>query len=101
MDTKFIVSNANTRVPLDRLNWLDWMKAIGIGLIVYGLFFSLYDIYVYVFSVPMFFLISGFLCKKESEDRIFWKKLWLNLVIPLLIICTMNYIIGGFKGYFL
>jgi len=94
-------SNANTKESYARLNWLDWMKAIGIGLIVYGHFFSLYDIYVYVFSVPLFFLISGFLCKKESANRIFWEKLWYNLVIPLLIICTMNYLWGGFKGYFL
>ena len=93
--------NANTKESSARLNWVDWMKAIGIGLIVYGHFFSLYDIYVYVFNVPLFFLISGFLCKKESANRIFWKKIWYNLVIPLLIICTMNYLWSGFKGYFL
>ena len=86
--------------PFVRLNWLDWMKAIGIGLIVYGHFFSLYDIYVYVFSVPLFFLISGFLCKKESDDKVFWKKLWYNLITPMLIICTINYLIGAVRGYF-
>ena len=94
-------ANANTKEHSARLNWLDWMKAIGIGLIVYGHFFSLGDIYVYVFSVPLFFLISGFLCKKESTNRIFWEKVWYNLVIPLLIICTMNYLWGAFVGYFL
>ena len=81
MDTSSLVNlsfyDANdTKVPSARLNWLDWMKAIGIGLIVYGHFFSLYDIYVYVFNVPMFFLISGFLCKKESANRIFWEKVY-------------------------
>ena len=105
MDSTSLVNqaflNANTKEYSARLNWLDWMKAIGIGLIVYGHFFSLYDIYVYVFNVPLFFIISGFLCKKESSDWIFWKKIWYNLVIPLLIICTMNYLWGGFKGYFL
>lgn len=84
-----------------RLTWLDWMKTIGIVLIVYGHFFSLYDIYVYVFSVPLFFLISGFLCKKESDNKIFWKKLLYNLVVPLLIICTINYLCRSFNGYFL
>ena len=94
-------SSTKTNAPFSRLNWLDWMKAIGIGLIVYGHFFSLYDIYVYVFSVPLFFLISGFLCKKESDNKVFWKKLWYNLIVPMVIICTMNYLWGAFKGYFL
>lgn len=97
----FTFSSANTKDLSDRLNWLDWMKAIGIGLIVYGHFFSLYDIYVYVFSVPLFFMISGFLSKKESDNKLFWKKLWYNLVIPMFIICTMNYLWGAFRGYFL
>lgn len=91
--------NASAKEPLIRLNWLDWMKTIGIGLIVYGHFFSLYDIYVYVFSVPLFFLISGFLCKIESDNSIFWKKLWYNLIVPLIIICTINYLWGAFRGY--
>lgn len=91
----------NAVKPFVRLNWLDWMKAIGIGLIVYGHFFSLYNVYVYVFSVPLFFFISGFLCKKEPDDKVFWRKLWYNLVIPMLIICTINYFIGAIKGCFL
>lgn len=84
---------------LPRQNWLDWMKAIGIVLIAYGHFFSLYDRYVYVFSVPLFFVISGFLCKKETDTKLFWKKLWYNLVIPLLLICALNYLIEAIKGF--
>ena len=30
-----------------RINWIDWMKAIGITLITYGHFFSVFDIYVF------------------------------------------------------
>lgn len=82
-----------------RFVWLDWMKAIGIWLIVYGHFFSYYDIYVYVFSVPLFFIISGFLCKKESDNRVFWKKTWFNLAVPLIIICTLNYLISPIVNY--
>lgn len=81
-----------------RLNWLDWMKAIGIVLIAYGHFFSLFDRYVYVFSVPLFFVISGFLCRIESDTKVFWKKLWYNLVIPLLLISVIDYLIGTIKG---
>lgn len=82
-----------------RLYWIDWMKAIGMGLIVYGHFSSLYDIYVYVFSVPLFFLISGFLSRRESDRKVFWKKLFFNLIVPLLIICPINYLIKAVMGF--
>lgn len=72
---------SQTNVLFYRHNWLDWMKAIGMALIVYGHFFSFFDIYVYVFSVPLFFLISGFLSKVETDNKLFFKKLWYNLAI--------------------
>lgn len=69
-----------------RLAWIDWMKVIGIFLIVYGHLFSTGHLYVYTFSVPLFFVISGFLCKREAEQKVFWRKLWWNLIVPLLLI---------------
>lgn len=68
-----------------RLAWIDWMKGIGIFLIVYGHFFSLGHWYIYTFSVPLFFIISGFLCKRETDNNIFWRKLWFNLIVPMLL----------------
>ena len=99
-ETLFRLSNVKNKESSYRFNWLDWMKAIGIGLITYGHFFSLFDIYVYVFNVPLFFVISGFLCKREVDSTTFWRKLWFNLIVPLIIICTINYIIGGVKVFF-
>ncbi len=78
-----------------RMMWIDWMKAIGIYLIVYGHLFSVGHWYVYTFSVPLFFLISGFLCKREENLSLFWKKIWYNLVLPLLLISFINYAIGS------
>ena len=69
-----------------RYNYIDWMKAIGIFLIVYGHYFSYGDTYIYVFNVPLFFIISGFLYKKETTAKIFWKKLLCNLIIPMLLL---------------
>ena len=82
----FSTITSTTLESSPRQNWLDWMKAIGIVLIVYGHFFSFYNRYVYVFSVPLFFVISGFLCRRETDTKLFWKKLWYNLVVPLLLI---------------
>lgn len=87
--------------------WIDWMKTIGITLIVFGHFASPHNVYAYVFSVPLFFLISGFLSKREENHTIFWKKIWHNLIVPMLIICTINYLyvcarhyISPIEGFF-
>ena len=101
-NTTLIMHSDNTTCPPvcrtdknthERLLWIDWMKTIGISLIVYGHFFSLFDIYVYVFSVPMFFILSGFLSKHEKDSRFFGRKIFFNLVLPLIILCTFSYII--------
>ena len=76
-----------------RLEWIDWMKAIGIYLIVLGHFYSVGEKLIYVFHVPLFFMISGFLNKKEAEGQVFWKKIWYNLAVPILIMATLNLII--------
>lgn len=73
-----------------RLVWIDWMKCIGMYLIVLGHFFPVGSRYIYVFNVPLFFLISGFLCKRERNYHLFWKKLWHNLIVPTIIICLIN-----------
>lgn len=80
------------------------MKAIGMYLIVWGHFFSIGNIYVYTFSVPLFFLISGFLSRLETDSKVFWKKIWFNLIVPLILIAVTNFLIlGAFhltgKGY--
>lgn len=93
--SKLFLSENNIIFQKGRLMWIDWMKAIGIFLIVYGHFFSLENKYVYVFSVPLFFMISGFLCKKEIEEKIFWKKLWYNLILPMLLISLINCIFNS------
>lgn len=88
----------------DRLEWIDWMKAIGIYLIVLGHFYSVGEKSIYVFHVPLFFVISGFLNKKEVDGRVFWKKLWYNLVVPMLLMAVINFayhsILHFFNGSF-
>lgn len=83
---------AVTSVQGNRLEWIDWMKAIGIYLVVLGHFDSYGNDFIYAFHMPLFFIISGFLCKKEDNQVIFWKKLWFNLVVPMLIIAAANFV---------
>ena len=78
--------------PSKRLEWIDWMKALGIYLIVLGHFYSIGEKQIYIFHVPLFFVISGILCKKEINQGLFWKKLWYNLVVPMLIMAFVNFV---------
>lgn len=77
----------------NRLEWIDWMKVLGIYLVVLGHFYSIGEKFIYVFHMPLFFIISGFLSKKENDVQLFWKKIWYNLVVPMLMIATLNFII--------
>ena len=69
------------------------MKSLGIYLIVLGHFYSVGEKFIYIFHVPLFFLISGILSKREEDDSIFWKKIWYNLAVPMLIMATLNFIL--------
>ena len=51
----------------NRIVWLDWMKVLAILSILWGHFFSPGHLYLYVFSVQVFCVISGFL-KIEVPD---------------------------------
>lgn len=87
-----------------RLDWIDWMKALGIYMIVLGHFYSVGQKFIYVFHVPLFFMISGFLSKKEDDRHVFWKKLWYNLVVPMLLMAVANFVYASivqlFEGTF-
>lgn len=77
-----------------RYAWVDWMRLIGIYFIVLGHFFSIHHDWIYTFNVPLFFILSGFLTKKETDNRLFFKKLFFNYIIPILIICTVNFVVS-------
>jgi len=75
-----------------RLLWIDWMKVLGMFCIVWGHFFSTGYQYLYVFNVPVFFLISGFLTKREDKNT-FWHKILHNLFLPLVLISSINFLL--------
>lgn len=81
-----------------RYNWIDWMKTIGMYLIILGHFFSIGHKYIYVFSVPLFFILSGFLSKKEESRILFWEKIWHNLLLPMILMVLISAIIEGTMG---
>ena len=74
--------------------WLDWARVIGIFLVVFGHMLQhiplwqenvIFDVWnwIYLFHMPLFFVISGYLYKQKGSNglnKIFWV-----LVIPYLI----------------
>lgn len=73
------------------------MKVIGIYLIVAGHFFPVGNEYIYVFSVPLFFLVSVFLSKAKSFSETL-RSIWRNLYLPMLIIVAIYFLEGIVLG---
>lgn len=76
----------NTNVELaGRIAWLDWMKVWAILAIIWGHFFSEGHVYLYIFSVQVFCVISGFLYKKSPDWKICIKRCFWQLFVPTVI----------------
>lgn len=73
----------------NRIVWLDWMKVFAILAIIWGHFFSSGHLYLYVFSVQVFCVISGFLYKKAPDWVTFIKKAFWQLLVPTFIMSLM------------
>ena len=73
----------------ERYLWIDWMKVLAMYLIIAGHLGVPGNQFIYVFSVPSFFILSGFLFKKESWKSFFQKSFW-NLFIPMIILLFIN-----------
>ncbi|UKK51722.1 acyltransferase family protein [Prevotella sp. E13-17] len=72
-------------------NWIDWMKVIGMFTIIWGHCFPvLFSDFLYAFSVPLFFFISGYLSRYEPDKGVFWKKIFQRLLVPYLILSVLK-----------
>lgn len=76
----------NTISLKKRINWIDWMKVIGIYLIILGHHSPRFSSVIYTFNVPLFFVISGFLSRKEKDFKTSLQKNYNTLIIPYLLI---------------
>lgn len=85
--------------PKQRLVWLDWMKVLGMFFIIAGHCYVPGYKYIYVFSVPCFFILSGFLSKKEDNTSVFFGKIWWNLFVPMLLFVFLSLVIHSIFQY--
>lgn len=79
-------------VDLDnRQQWIDWMKVIGMLLIIWGHCYPRgFEPFIYAFNVPVFFMVSGYLVKHEQSNKKFWSKNLKTLIIPYIILCEIK-----------
>ena len=80
-----------------RIVWLDWMKVLAIFSIIWGHFFSEGYVYLYVFSVQVFCVISGFLYKKAPNWWICIQKCFWQLLVPTVIMSTFMHLEAYFR----
>ncbi len=81
----------------NRLLWIDWMKVWAMLAVIWGHFFSKGDVYVYVFNVQVFCVISGFLYKKSPNWGSCIKKCFWQLFVPTVIMSTMMHLESYFR----
>lgn len=83
------------QVRQNRIVWLDWMKVLAILSIIWGHFFSAGHLYLYVFSVQTFCVISGFLYKKSPDWKTCLTKCFWQLFVPTVVMSFLMH----FDGY--
>ena len=72
-----------------RLIWLDWMKVWAILSIIWGHFLSEGHLYLYVYNVQVFCVISGFLYKRPLDWNTCLKKSFCQLFVPTVIMSVL------------
>ena len=80
----------------NRIMWIDACRGIGILLVVLGHCDFFFNKYIYGFHMPLFFMLTGYLWKKESSFVCAIKKYFLRYIIPYFILCTINGVINCF-----
>jgi len=67
---------------IERIQWIDILKGIGISAVVVGHIWMPSSKYIFLFHMPLFFFISGYLYKPGLRTRAYLKKKTLHLIVP-------------------
>ncbi len=70
---------------LQKVNWVDDLKAIGIVAVILGHIASPLGAFIYSWHMPLFFIIAGFFLRFELTARVFIFKDFQRLMIPYFI----------------
>ncbi len=84
---------------MTRLVWIDWMKVWATLAVIWGHFFSKGDIYVFVFNLQVFCVISGFLYKKPKDWKTCIQKCFWQLLVPTVILSFLMHFEAYCRGH--
>ena len=83
---------------MKNIKWIDVFKGIGIIAVVVGhIWDGLISRMIYVFHMPLFFFISGYLSKPVMDYRAFFTKKVKSLIIPYIVYLSLLYM--AFHGF--
>lgn len=82
----------NYEIECKRIAWLDWMKVWATLAVIWGHFFAKGDVYVFVFNLQVFCVISGFLYKKSPNWKVCIQKCFWQLLVPTIIMSTLMHL---------
>ena len=74
---------------MNRINWIDWTKAVAVITVVYCHLpqqaDSFYFRYLQAGVITLFFFVSGYLKKDRGSAAGNWRKYWRGLILPYLL----------------
>ena len=89
----------------ERINWIDWAKALAVCCVVFCHLPQSQEWYYYRFLqatiITIFFWVSGYLKKDRGSTCENWRKYWYGLIIPYIIYNVIVYPYWLLKYYIL
>ena len=89
----------------ERINWIDWAKALAVCCVVFCHLPQSQDWFYYRYLqadiITIFFFISGYLKKDHGSDKANWQKYWHSLILPYLLYNAIVYPYWLVKFYML
>ena len=79
----------------ERINWIDWAKAIAVCSVVFCHLPQsqewFYYRYLQATTITVFFFVSGYLKKDHGSTNANWKRYWSGLIVPYLLYNAIIY----------
>ena len=85
----------------ERVDWVDFLKFIGILVVILGHINFPLNGFIYTWHMPLFFMISGFFIKFETSFKVFVVKNFKRLMIPYFIFSIAGLFMEILKRYLL
>ena len=84
-------------ILLQKINWIDNLKAIGILAVILGHIASPFGAFIFSWHMPLFFILAGFFIKYELSTKEFIIKDFKRLMIPYFIFAIVGLVLETIK----